>query len=143
MYFFVIFTTLFLFFSPQLAAQENGTNNIVSDELSSESEIDIERGGQIFFRCNSCHSITANENENNIAPNLYGIFGRKAGSLEGYENYSKALKEADFIWDEEKLDNWLKNPNGFLPGNTMAFSGILRQKDRDNIIAYIKEASEN
>jgi len=73
---------------------------------------------------------------NLVGPNLHGMFERNAGALEGY-GFSKVLQEADFAWTAEKLDEWLANPNSFLPGNNMSFTGVRRERDRVAVVAYL------
>ena len=70
-------------------------------------------------------------------PNLWGVFGRKAGTHPGF-NYSKAVQEADITWDGERIDHWLENPRTFLPGNKMTFPGLPDAKDRRDVIAFLK-----
>ena len=70
-------------------------------------------------------------------PNLYGVFGRKAGARPRY-SYSNALRSADFTWDADHLDHWLQNPRTFLPGNKMTFPGLADDKDRRDVIAFLK-----
>lgn len=97
---------------------------------------DLANGRRQFAKCRSCHTI--NEGGNNMTgPNLYGLFGRTAGTHPGY-NYSEAVKTAGFAWDAQKLDAWLADPRGFLPGNKMTFVGIREEKDRVDLIAYLK-----
>lgn len=64
------------------------------------------------------------------------MFDRKVGEAEDFK-YSKALSESDFDWTPEKLDEWLANPRGFLPGNNMSFTGVRRERDRNAVIAYL------
>jgi cytochrome c len=97
---------------------------------------DLENGRRAFARCRSCHTI-AEGGSNMTGPNLYGLFGRTAGTHPGY-NYSKALKEAGFAWDAQKLDQWLSGPRTFLPGNKMSFAGLPDATDRRDVIAYLK-----
>ncbi|MDZ4361970.1 cytochrome c family protein [Brevundimonas sp.] len=97
---------------------------------------DLENGRRAFARCRSCHTITEG-GSNMTGPNLYGLFGRTAGTHPGY-NYSKALKEAGFTWDAQKLDQWLSGPRTFLPGNKMSFAGLPNATDRRDVIAYLK-----
>jgi cytochrome c len=130
---FLIFSFI-LFYSPALAqSNQDGTAPAIENNSG-----DAEKGKVVFYRCQACHNISLTQTEVKPGPNLFGILGKKAASDENYGNYSKALKEADFIWDEEGLETWFKNPNAFLPGNTMAFSGVMRQVDRDDLIAYIR-----
>ncbi|MCK5040696.1 MAG: cytochrome c family protein [Sphingomonadales bacterium] len=124
-----------LSYSPAMAQ----VNNVSAPVQVAEANGDADKGRTVFFRCRACHSISQNQNGTKVGPNLFGIFGKPVGSVATYENYSKALRDANFIWDEQQLDNWLKNPNGFLPGNTMAFSGVMRQSDRDDLIAFIRQ----
>ena len=89
----------------------------------------------MFRTCSSCHMLDP-EAGNLVGPNLHGMFDRQAGELEDF-TYSQALSNADFQWTPEQLDNWLANPNSFLPGNNMTFTGVRRDKDRESVIAYL------
>ena len=97
---------------------------------------DLENGRRVFSRCRSCHTV-AEGGANMTGPNLYGVFGRKAGGLEGY-NYSTAVKNAGFVWDAEHLDHWLENPHTFLKGTKMSFAGLDDATDRRDVIAWLK-----
>lgn len=102
------------------------------------------RGEQQARICQACHSLD-NGGPNMIGPALYGFFGTEVGSRSGFE-YSAVMRNADFVWTPEALNAWLAQPGRFLPGNRMTFAGVLRQEDRDNLIAYLLEvttASEN
>ncbi|MEQ8300846.1 MAG: cytochrome c family protein [Hyphomonas sp.] len=96
---------------------------------------DYARGKRTFKLCVSCH-LTAEGAGNLVGPNLHGLFGREAGSLEGFA-YSDALTDADFIWEPVHLDEWLTNPRAFLPGNRMSFAGVRKPEDRLGLIAYL------
>lgn len=97
---------------------------------------DLENGKRKFAMCRSCHTINQG-GPNMTGPNLYGVFGRKAGSVEGFA-YSDAVKAAGFIWDADHLNNWLADPRGFMPGTKMSFMGLKEPKDRIDVIAYLK-----
>jgi cytochrome c len=97
---------------------------------------DIENGKRKFGMCRSCHTIVPG-GANLTGPNLHGVFGRKAGSLENYK-YSDVVKNAGFVWDAEHLDKWLAEPRTFLPGTKMSFAGLKNEKDRIDLIAYLK-----
>lgn len=97
---------------------------------------DLENGRRAFARCRSCH--TLNEGGPDMTgPNLWGVFGRLAGSHPGY-NYSTSMKAADFDWGADQLDHWLQNPRTFLPGNKMTFPGLPDDTDRRDVIAFLK-----
>ena len=72
------------------------------------------------------------EGDNRLGPNLYKIVGRKAGSLPDYA-FSNAMKEADFVWDEEKLDRFIAKPDEVVPGNNMKpYGGLSSSDDRNH-----------
>jgi cytochrome c len=89
--------------------------------------------------CRTCHTIK--EGDNRQGPNLYKIIGRKAGSLPDYK-YSSAMKEADFVWDKEKLERFIASPDEVVPGNSMKpYSGLASTDDRTKVIAYLQSVS--
>jgi cytochrome c len=96
--------------------------------------------GQLTFNnaCRTCH--LTREGDNRLGPNLHKIVGRKAGSLPDYR-YSSAMKEADFVWDEAKLDRFIANPDEVVPGNNMKpYGGLTSGEDRAKIIAFLAQA---
>ncbi|WP_332677076.1 c-type cytochrome [Brevundimonas sp.] len=100
------------------------------------NQADLENGRRVFARCRSCHTVTEG-GPNMTGPNLYGVFGRPAGSEPKF-NYSAAVKNAGFSWDAEHLDHWLQNPRTFLQGTKMSFAGLPDATDRRDVIAYLK-----
>ena len=99
------------------------------------SEADLANGRRQFRRCASCHTI-AEGARNLVGPNLYGLFSRHAGELEGF-NYSAAVRESGIEWSPEHLDSWLSDPRGYIPGNRMSFVGLRDANDRRDVIAYL------
>jgi cytochrome c len=97
---------------------------------------DPEKGKVLFLQCRSCHSLESG-GANKVGPNLWGVFGRKAGLAPGFE-YSDVLAKSSIVWSAETLDQWLSRPSDFLPGNRMVFVGIRKPEDRANLIAYVK-----
>jgi cytochrome c len=95
-------------------------------------------GQQAFNNaCRTCHIVK--EGDNRLGPNLYKIVGRKAGSLPDYA-FSNAMKEADFVWDEEKLDRFIAKPDEVVPGNNMKpYGGLSSSDDRKKIIAFLAQ----
>jgi cytochrome c len=89
----------------------------------------------VFERCAACHSGT--DATKDVAPNLAGVVGRKAGSREDFR-YSRALTRSGITWDESSLDAFLKGPEQFVPGTRMPFEGIASDAERAAIIQYLK-----
>lgn len=111
--------------------------------LSASSSAMQETPGQLVFNnaCRTCHTIK--EGDNRLGPNLHKIVGRKAGSLQNY-GYSSAMKGADFVWDEAKLDQFIANPDQTVPGNNMKpFSGLASADDRAKVIAFLLSVSRD
>lgn len=100
---------------------------------------DRANGQRLAQMCKACHTLNAG-GVHMIGPNLFGFFGRPAGSAEGYA-YSAALQEAEFAWTPRALDAWLARPARFLPGNRMSFPGVSGAADRADLIAYLLEAT--
>lgn len=104
---------------------------------------DADKGEQIFKRCKTCHQIGEGA-KNTVGPQLNGIVGRHAGSVDGY-NYSKANKKAaedGLVWTDENLMEYLKDPRKFMPGTKMVFAGLRDDDDREDVIAYLKKFSK-
>jgi cytochrome c len=98
--------------------------------------VDAASGQQVFNNaCRTCH--TTKEGDNRLGPHLYRIIGRKAGSLPDY-GYSSALKGADFVWDEAKLERFIANPDELVPGNSMKpYGGLASTDDRARVISFL------
>ena len=106
-----------------------------SAPIAARAAGDAAAGETIFKqKCAVCHSNVKGQMK--IGPSLWGVVGRKAGTLEGY-NYSDAMKNANRTWDAATLSDYLTNPRQKIPGVKMIFPGLPNQADRDNVIAYL------
>jgi cytochrome c len=99
---------------------------------------DAVNGEKVFKKCMACH--TAAEKTNKVGPYLFGIVGRAVASAENY-TYSDAMKEyaaTAKVWDEASLVLYLENPKTIVPKTKMAFAGLKKIEDRNDVIAYLK-----
>ena len=103
------------------------------------SDADRSEGEKQAQICRACHSFDRG-GPNMIGPALHGFFGKEVGSRSGFE-YSAVMRNANFVWTPEALNAWLAQPGQFLPGNRMAFAGVLKQDDRDELIAFLLSAT--
>lgn len=102
---------------------------------------DIDNGAGQAQICRACHSLDQG-GPTLIGPNLFGMFGRRAGARDDYE-YSEVLAEAGFIWTPRALEAWLAEPARFLPGNRMIFAGVLDAKNRVDVVAYLLQVTDD
>ena len=102
---------------------------------------DIGHGEKVFKKCTACHQIAAG-GKNMIGPNLWGVIGRKAGSVGDYK-YSKALVEYGKDWSFEELNGFLLKPKNWIKGTKMAYAGLRKEKDRASVILYLNKYSDN
>jgi len=95
---------------------------------------DADAGAAVFKRCAMCHSVDAGKTLA-MGPNLSGVIGRKAGA--GKYNYSPAMKGSGIVWTPDTLDAFLLKPAATVKGTRMAFAGLPKPQDRENVIAYL------
>jgi cytochrome c len=98
---------------------------------------DAESGKAVFGKCRACHQVGENA-KNLVGPKLNGLFGRKAGSVEGF-NYSEANKSSGILWDEATFREYIKNPKAKIPNTKMVFVGLSDDQDISDLIAYLKQ----
>ena len=116
---------------------EIGASDAVPDAAVPSAAEEDSRGAELFRKCAACHTVTA-DGGNRAGPTLYGVFGRRAGSIEGY-NYSDALEHSDLVWTEETIDRLFDlGPDAFTPGSKMPLQRMPSAEDREDLIAYLK-----
>jgi len=118
----------------QLATLAMLSSVAIAQSQPSSEDLELAFNGH----CRECHSFV--KNDNRLGPSLYGVVGRKAGSVANFA-YSDALKRSGITWDEKTLDKWIKKPNALIPNNNMGtlFSGLPDAKERAKIIAFLKQ----
>jgi cytochrome c len=100
---------------------------------------DTEAGQTQFNKCKICHSLEAGKNM--VGPSLHGMFGRKAGTSDGFA-FSEALKSSGVVWDDDTLTKYLRDPKAVAPGGKMAFPGIKDDKQLADLLAYLHQAAQ-
>jgi len=121
------------------------------------AEGDAAAGEKAFSQCQTCHVVVNDAGETlagrkaKTGPNLYGVVGRTAGSLEGFKGYGKSLQEAGaagLVWDEEKFVAYVQDPTAFLKEQTgdskargkMAYK-VKKAEDAANLYAFLSTFS--
>jgi len=106
------------------------------------AEGDAAKGEKVFRKCKACHAVE--EGKNKVGPSLHKVVGRTAGTAEGfkYSSFMQAYGEAGNVWNEETLAAFLEAPKAVVDGTKMAFAGLKKPEDRDDVIAYLKQQSE-
>lgn len=103
---------------------------------------DAEAGQRVFNQCRACHTINQG-GRNGVGPNLHGIFGRPAASIEGFR-YSTPMREraaAGLVWNDETLMAYVTDPKAVVPGGSMSYVGLRNEEQRANLLAYLRQAS--
>jgi cytochrome c len=96
---------------------------------------DSAAGKAAFSKCQACHAVGAGA-KNKLGPELNGLDGRKTGAAAGYQ-YSPALKNAGFAWEQASFAAFMENPGTKVPGNKMAFAGMKDQSEIASLWAYL------
>ncbi len=100
---------------------------------------DIKAGKKVFKKCKACHTVKPGKHK--VGPSLHGVIDSAGGTSIGYQ-YSSALQTSGIIWDKKNLTAFLKSPKSIVPNNKMSFSGLKKDDDIANLIAYIASESE-
>lgn len=104
--------------------------------LQSLRAADYLKGKQSFQgRCSACHTL-ADSSGNIAGPNLWGVFERPAATKDGF-TYSEALRQAGFQWTPDRLDDFLADPKGYVPGNIMGIPEPVPSGERAALIAFM------
>lgn len=105
---------------------------------------DIKRGAKIYNKCKSCHMV-GSKARNRVGPHLNELFGRRAGSVDGYDYSDDLAREgADGLtWTTEKLHIYIENPKALVSQTFMNFRGIKDARDRTDLLAFLRQYSAN
>lgn len=109
---------------------------LLADLPAAYQNADLDNGQAKFAICKTCHNTTQGAGAM-TGPDLYGIFGRKAGGEPGFA-YSDGMKTLGVTWDAGSLDKWIAEPKTMVPATKMTYIGMQNPKDRIDVIAYLK-----
>jgi cytochrome c2 len=107
---------------------------LAAPKASAAPKGDAVHGQQLYAQCKICHSVDTDKNL--IGPSLKGVVGRKSGASATF-NYSAAMKKANLTWTPQTLSEFLTAPMKKVPGTRMAYGGMAKPTDRDDLIAYL------
>lgn len=96
----------------------------------------IEKGKIVAKKCLQCHTFEQG-GATKTGPNLWNIAGNKIGHASNYP-YSQGFKDKKGTWGDEELNHYLFKPREFVPGTKMSFAGVKDDKERADLIAYLK-----
>ena len=110
--------------------------------LSGAMAQDADAGMRVFNQCRACHTINQG-GRNGVGPNLYGVWGRAAGSIEAFR-YSAPMRAKageGLTWTPENLRAYLTDPKAVVPAGSMSFAGIRNEQQLNDLLAYLQRAS--
>ena len=98
---------------------------------------DVAAGEKSFNKCRACHQVGETA-KNIVGPVLNGLFGRKSGTIEGF-NYTDANKNSGIEWNDAIFAEYIKDPKAKIPGTKMAFAGIKNDQEIKDLTAFLKQ----
>jgi cytochrome c len=110
---------------------------------SHEMAGDAEKGERVFRKCQACHAV-GEDAKNKVGPQLNNIIGREIAALEDFK-YSDVLAEMGAegkTWTPEELKAFLEKPRDYAKGTKMAFAGLRKEEERDDVVAYLATFSD-
>ncbi len=114
-------------------------NSNVAGSERSYFDGDPANGERVFYKCGACHA--TDRGVNTIGPSLWGIIGSVPAQVPGF-GYSAGMRRFaanGAVWDEATLEEFIRRPPRLVRGTSMPFSGIREEKDRRDLIAYLKK----
>ena len=110
---------------------------LLAANLCNAQSKSLEERGKSVFRanCGACHSVTCNRQ----GPKLEGLFGRRAGSVADFKQYTPELKASGIVWTAETLDTFVRDPEKLVPGTSMTWGRVEDASSRKDLIAYLHQ----
>ena len=105
------------------------------------AKADAAQGKATASKCEACHDISSAKTTK-IGPPLYGVVDRPRASVAGF-SYSGAMKAKGGNWTYDELFKFIKAPGVDIPGTKMSFAGLRSEKDRINLIAFLRSNADS
>lgn len=105
--------------------------------ITTSNAQDVAAGEKSFNKCRACHQVGETA-KNAVGPVLNSLFGRKSGTVDGY-NYSEANKNSGIVWDDAVFAEYIKDPKAKMPGTKMSFAGIKNEQEIKDVTAFLKQ----
>ena len=122
--------------------RQEGTTQSIEPLLA---KANIKNGEKVFKKCSLCHTLDKG-GANKAGPNLYNVIGEKGEHEHEHKKdftYSPAMLSQSGGWTYKQLSDFLENPRKVLPGTKMGFIGLKKPQDRADVIAYMRQYSDN
>ncbi|WP_152044547.1 c-type cytochrome [Aureimonas psammosilenae] len=127
------------------AAATGGASNEVTPVAQLLASANADAGLAQFKKCQACHS-GEKGGPNKVGPDLWDLVERPIATHEGFA-YSAGMKayaaEGDGKWDWDKLNHFIHGPKDTVKGTAMGFAGIKNDKDRGDLLAYLRTLSDS
>ncbi len=98
---------------------------------------DAAAGEKVYAVCRACHQVGETA-KNGVGPKLNGLFGRKAGTVEGYK-YTDANMNSGITWDEATFAEYIRDPRAKIPGTKMVYAGLKDEQRVKDLTAFLKQ----
>ena len=113
-------------------------DRVILASMDATEEARFRRGRAIAVPCWTCHDLAGQVKK--VGPSLQGLYGRRSGTLPGYES-SPAMQAASIVWDDRMLGAFLSNPGGFVPGNRMVSPGLRDAGAMADLLFYLRHVT--
>ncbi len=116
----------------------DGRARAIRSRLSDAELLRFDLGQKLSSPCWSCHDFYGDQNK--VGPYLSGVFGRPAAAAT-FPGYSASLRASGIVWERDTLRRYLFDPEGLVPGTSMASPGVRGRVELDAILFYMEQVT--